>query len=108
MGNNIRPIRTKAHRRQRGLVESGRDKILGAELSREKKWMRKQLLRKQGGKCADCEKAMTLHDPTDPLYVTIDHIIPLSRGGSDHVTNLQLLCLGCNQKKGDGLLVSDD
>ena len=32
---------------------------------------------------------------------TIDHIVPQSRGGTDHLENLQLLCGACNSLKGD-------
>ena len=34
---------------------------------------------------------------------TIDHVIPQSRGGTDHLENLQLLCEACNSLKGDRL-----
>ena len=33
--------------------------------------------------------------------LTVDHIVPQSRGGSDHPDNLQLLCGACNSKKGE-------
>ena len=31
----------------------------------------------------------------------VDHVVPRSRGGSDHPENLQLLCPNCNRIKGD-------
>lgn len=39
-----------------------------------------------------CEKRISL---------TIDHILALSRGGSDELSNLQFLCLSHNSAKGD-------
>ena len=33
--------------------------------------------------------------------MTVDHIIPQSKGGGDHFDNLQLLCGACNSIKGD-------
>ena len=49
----------------------------------------------QEGKCAGCR--------TDfPFKVfEVDHVIPQSRGGTDHFENLQLLCSHCNRLKGD-------
>jgi len=43
-----------------------------------------------GGKCIQCG---TKED------ITVDHIIPLSKGGSNHISNLQPLCRSCNSKK---------
>lgn len=36
--------------------------------------------------------------------LTIDHIVPLSRGGTDDLDNLRLLCRGCNSRKGNRVL----
>ena len=51
---------------------------------------------RQEGFCAGCRA----HFPFRNL--TVDHIVPLARGGSDHIDNLQLLCGACNSTKGRG------
>lgn len=32
-------------------------------------------------------------------FLSIDHIKPVSKGGSNNLENLQILCLSCNSKK---------
>ena len=49
----------------------------------------------QKGRCVGCEYELPLH------VLTIDHIVPRSRGGLDSVGNLQLLCHTCNAIKGN-------
>ena len=49
---------------------------------------------KQEGHCAGCQH----HFPFRNL--TVDHIVPRSKGGTDHLSNLQLLCNACNSTKG--------
>lgn len=54
----------------------------------------KEVFFKCGSKCGYCGRLDTL---------TIDHIIPTSKGGSNHIDNLQVLCDKCNLKKGNKL-----
>lgn len=55
---------------------------------------RHRLYGEQEGCCAGCGT----HFPFRVMEV--DHILPRSRGGTDHSDNLQLLCSGCNRSKG--------
>lgn len=48
--------------------------------------------------CFYCGKKLTRHN------ATIDHIIPLSRGGTNDKRNLVLCCQKCNWDKGSKLL----
>lgn len=49
---------------------------------------------KQEGVCVGCLVMFPFRN------FTIDHIVPQSKGGSDHMDNLQLLCGACNSTKG--------
>ena len=50
----------------------------------------------QAGDCNGCG----VHFPL--VNFDVDHIVPRSKGGSDHKSNLQLLCGNCNSRKGAG------
>ena len=54
-----------------------------------------QLFGRQEGICAGCRVAFPFRN------MTIDHIVPQSKGGTDHIDNLQLLCGACNSLKGN-------
>jgi len=51
----------------------------------------KDLKEKQKGKCAACFKKLNKYH--------IDHIVPLSKKGTNDKSNLQLLCAPCNLEK---------
>jgi len=56
-----------------------------------KDWLK--LKEKYKNKCVSCQKVGA------EVGLTIDHIIPLSRGGTDEIDNIQPLCFSCNVKK---------
>ena len=49
----------------------------------------------QEGRCGGCRTSFEFR------HFEVDHVIPQSRGGTDHIENLQLLCGHCNRVKGD-------
>lgn len=55
--------------------------------------------------CYICEEIL---DPSvfspDPKSLTIDHVIPLCKGGTDERSNVRTACMDCNRKKNDMLL----
>ena len=53
------------------------------------------LFGQQEGYCAGCRMDFPYK------ILEVDHMVPRSRGGSDHMENLQLLCPSCNRIKGD-------
>ena len=56
---------------------------------------KQQLYGQQGGDCAGCSTHFEMQ------HLEVDHIIAVSKGGTDHISNLQLLCGNCNRVKGN-------
>ena len=54
------------------------------------KFLRKHILDCYGRSCFACGTVL------NAATLSIDHIIPRSKGGDDHPTNLQALCVPCN------------
>jgi len=49
----------------------------------------------QSGDCAGCKTHF------ESRHLEVDHIVARSKGGTDHIENLQLLCGNCNRIKGN-------
>ncbi len=79
--------------------------------AKRRRKLRERFYLSQKGKCKLCGGRMppldiapeALHNPDQ--YASLDHIIPLSKGGSSKVTNLQLTHMRCNGEKGDTIEV---
>jgi 5-methylcytosine-specific restriction endonuclease McrA len=54
--------------------------------------IRREVWRRDEGKCVKCGSRKNLE---------YDHIIPVSRGGSNTARNIELLCEVCNRAKSD-------
>jgi 5-methylcytosine-specific restriction endonuclease McrA len=61
---------------------------------------KKDIATRDGYKCYICKNFLGLTSKNS----TIDHQVPLSRGGLSTFDNMRLCCTGCNNKKGDLLL----
>jgi 5-methylcytosine-specific restriction endonuclease McrA len=54
---------------------------------------RRNILRRDNHRCQYCQRS--------DVPLTIDHVIPKSKGGDDSWENLVTACVRCNNKKGD-------
>lgn len=78
-----------------------KEKRRGPKIQRKAKWeitiekraaCKSFLINRDGNKCGYCFQTKKL---------TIDHIIPLSKGGADKIYNMILACRSCNVEKAD-------
>lgn len=61
-----------------------------------------ELFEQQNGKCYICERELTLNYTERDKYefASIDHIVPICKGGLDDISNYGLCCDRCNKLKG--------
>ena len=66
-----------------------RTRVKSVRFSRNNVWIRDE------GKCQYCDNYVSSKN------FTLDHVVPKTRGGGTHWTNVVTCCYSCNQKKGD-------
>jgi 5-methylcytosine-specific restriction endonuclease McrA len=64
---------------------------------KQKRTKKAQLIRDYGSLCWWCECCLP------PEKLTLDHLKPKSRGGSNSLENLRLACFSCNNSRGNSL-----
>ena len=77
------------------LLQSGQRRTAPTRRVVWPKGLKEQLMRRQRNICAYCGRRYTSH------YFDIDHMDPVAYGGSNDISNLQVLCGPCNRRKGD-------
>lgn len=61
---------------------------------------KKQLLKNQNNICPICSLSLFYGENID-----VDHIKPISKGGKDDITNLQMVHANCNKRKGSKIII---
>jgi 5-methylcytosine-specific restriction endonuclease McrA len=78
---------SRAHPEARKAIYHSRRAAEGSFTAEE--W--KSVIEAQAGRCLHCNTLTSL---------TVDHIVPLARGGTNWISNIQGLCRRCNSVKG--------
>lgn len=55
------------------------------------------IFRRDGWRCAYCARSFR----DEPSRLTLDHLVPRSRGGSNSARNLVAACAPCNEQRGN-------
>jgi 5-methylcytosine-specific restriction endonuclease McrA len=63
--------------------------------SKEVRFSRRNIFERDDNTCQYCGRKFDRHE------LTLDHVIPRSRGGASTWSNIVLACLKCNMRKGD-------
>lgn len=76
-----------------GFATWDREDLIGSEVRRKsiKQSLRTKVFERDLYRCKNCQSAKNL---------CVDHIHPVSKGGTDNLVNLQTLCTSCNGSKG--------
>lgn len=76
------------------------ERALGRGSPKVERIFRDRIYERDGWRCQICHhKVVRGTDPRSPMGPSLDHIVPLSRGGSHTEENVQLAHLRCNMRK---------
>lgn len=84
-------------------------KTLGFWHRRERWRLVTRLMARDGENCTICNKPLDRHlrDGDHARYITFDHIVPRSHGGTDRPDNLRLAHQQCNRERGNDPLIEE-
>lgn len=63
--------------------------------------LREEHIERHGSYCLGCDSAVAFED------LSVDHIVPMSRGGRTSRANAAVLCRRCNSRKGNSMSMLD-
>ena len=66
--------------------------------------LRQAIRDRDGDNCRYCGVEVNWSDRKGRAGGTYDHVVPVTRGGTDDLENIVVCCRGCNNRKGDRLL----
>lgn len=62
------------------------------------------IYKRDGYKCTSCSCVVVKSKTYQSNQATIDHVIPISKGGSHTIDNVVTMCMSCNAKKSNRLI----
>ena len=77
--------------------------LLSIDKKSRRRKIREQIFEGQNNKCVGCNTAFWSHH-----LLFVDHIVPKSKGGTNKIKNIQLLCGKCNMLKGSRVISIED
>lgn len=104
--NKRKNRKSKEYKRRRGVRDSHRHRAKKYGCEYDSSITLKKLIERDGLRCAICGKMCDWNDHSwseysGPLYPSIDHIVPMSKGGGHTWDNVQVAHIICNSYKSD-------
>lgn len=89
------------------IADGKKELIVATDKTERKKFKpsKRRALTKKHKNCFVCNVDLT---KCDPKTITIEHIIPLAKGGSNRDDNLTVSCFYCNHKRKDNLSKTEE